>query len=188
MRKRSILLVLAALALGTYPAGFGGTNVTINLGTATDFALLAGSGITNVSPATFITGDVGSSPTPTVTGLLASQVNGTLYLTASPVTAQAQTDLTVGYNQAAGAPCGTDLTGIDLGGLTLVPGVYCFSSSAGLDGHADARRSGECQLAVDFPDWQHPHDRNQFLRVPDQRRCAVQCVLAGGFLRNHPDE
>ena len=134
MTKRSILLVLMALALGTYPAGFGGTNLTINLGTATGFALLAGSGITNASPATSITGDVGSSPTPTVTGLLASQVTGTLYLTASPVTAQAQTDLTVGYNQAAGASCGTDLTGTDLGGLTLVPGVYCFSSSAALTG------------------------------------------------------
>jgi hypothetical protein len=134
MKTRSILLVFAALVFGTYPPGFGGTNVTINLGTATDFALLAGSGITNASPATIITGDVGSSPTPSVTGLLASQVNGTLYLTASPVTAQAQTDLTVGYNQAAGAPCSTDLTGTDLGGLTLVPGVYCFSSSAQLTG------------------------------------------------------
>src|SRR5580698_3171543 len=103
MKIRSILLVLVALALGTYPAGFSDTNVTINLGTASNFALLAGSGITNASPATSITGDVGSSPTPTVTGLLASQVKGTLYLTASPVTTQAQTDLTVGYNQAAGA-------------------------------------------------------------------------------------
>jgi type VI secretion system secreted protein VgrG len=30
--------------------------------------------------------------------------------------------------------CGTDLTGQDLGGKTLTPGVYCFSSSAGLTG------------------------------------------------------
>jgi len=134
MTKRSILLVFAVLALGTYPPVFGSTNVTVNLGTATNFAVLAGSGITNVSSATYITGDVGSSPNPSVTGLLASQVDGTLYLTASPVTAQAQTDLTVGYNQAAGAPCGTDLTGTNLGGLTLVPGVYCFSSSALLTG------------------------------------------------------
>ena len=91
-----------------------------------------------------ILGDVGSSPTPTVTGLTQSQVHGTLYTRSNPATAQAQTDLTVGYNQAAGASCGTDLTGTDLGGLTLVPGVYCFSSSAlltgtlTLDGQGDA--------------------------------------------------
>ncbi|MGA7560417.1 MAG: ice-binding family protein [Terriglobales bacterium] len=123
-----LLLVLSSSAIGA----FGQT--AINLGTADNFGLLAGSGITNVSSLTYIIGDVGSSPTPTVTGLTQSQVKGTLYLVASPVTAQAQTDLTVGYNDAAGAPCGTDLTGQDLGGMTLGPGVYCFSSSAGLTG------------------------------------------------------
>jgi hypothetical protein len=104
------------------------------MGTADNFGVLAGSGITNVSAATKIQGDVGSSPTPSVTGITQSQVTGTLYLSADPATAQAQTDLTTAYNDAASAPCGTDLTGVDLGGLTLVPGVYCFSSSAQLTG------------------------------------------------------
>ncbi len=108
--------------------------VPVNLGTAANFGLLAGSAITNASAGTSITGDVGSSPTPTVTGLTPLQVNGTLYTAADPATAQAQTDLTVAYDQAAGATCNTDLTGTDLGGLTLVPGVYCFSSSAALTG------------------------------------------------------
>jgi len=127
-------LVLVLLLASSGFAKTPGANVAINLGTATNFGLLAGSGITNASAATFITGDVGSSPTPTVTGLTASQVNGTLYTASNPATAQAQADLIVGYNEAAGAPCGTDLTGTDLGGLTLVPGVYCFSSSAQLTG------------------------------------------------------
>ncbi len=108
--------------------------VPVNLGTAANFGLLAGSGITNASGGTSITGDVGSSPTPAVTGLIASQVHGTLYTSPSAATAQAQADLTVAYNQAAGATCNTDMTGTDLGGLTLVPGVYCFSSSAELTG------------------------------------------------------
>jgi len=127
------ILIIMALALGSY-AYSGGPNVAINLGTADNFGVLAGSGITNASAATFINGDVGSSPTPSVTGILQSQVNGTLYLNPDPATAQAQTDLIVAYNQAAGAPCGTVLTGTDLGGLTLVPGVYCYSSSALLTG------------------------------------------------------
>src|ERR1700680_1062814 len=91
--------------------------VKINLGTADKFALLAGSGITNVSASTYIIGDVGSSPTPAIVGLKRSQVKGHLYLKSNPATSQAQTDLTVGYNDAAGAPCGHDLTGKDLGGM-----------------------------------------------------------------------
>jgi hypothetical protein len=106
----------------------------VNLGTADYAAVMGGAGITNVSAETYIFGDVGSSPTCTVTGLTQSQVKGRLYLTCSPDTVQAQKDLTVAYNQAAGAPCGTDLTGKDLGGMKLGPGVYCFSSSAGLTG------------------------------------------------------
>jgi Ice-binding-like len=122
------LLVLSSLETGAF------AQTDINLGTADKFAVLGASGITNVSAHTFIIGDVGSSPTPSVTGLTKSQVNGRLYLKASYAAAHAQKGLTVGYNQAASAPCGNDLTGQDLGGLTLGPGVYCFSSSAGLTG------------------------------------------------------
>jgi hypothetical protein len=127
------LLVLAVSGGGAY-ATSPSSNVTINLGTAATFGVLAGSGITNVSAQTLITGNVGSSPTPAVTGLLASQVIGTLYLNPSPATAQAQADLTVAYGEAVAAPCGTNLTGQNLGGMTLIPGVYCFSSSALLTG------------------------------------------------------
>ena len=71
--------------------------------------MLGGSGITNVSAHTFIIGDVGSSPTPTVKGLKPAQVKGHLYLKSSPVTAPAQGGLTTAYNQAASAHCGTTL-------------------------------------------------------------------------------
>ena len=122
-----ISLVLSSLEIGAYAQ-------TINLGTADKFAVLAGSGITNVSAHTFIVGDVGSAPTSSVTGLLPGQVNGILFLGPSATTIQAKTDLTGAYNVAANEPCTTDLTGQDLGGMTLGPGVYCFSSSAGLTG------------------------------------------------------
>jgi type VI secretion system secreted protein VgrG len=42
--------------------------------------------------------------------------------------------LTTAYNQAAGLAPTQNLTGTDLGGLTLTPGVYFFSSSAQLTG------------------------------------------------------
>jgi Ice-binding-like len=127
-------LVLVVLFAAGACAASNNTTTTVDLGTAGQFGLLAGSGVTNASAATSITGDVGSSPTPSITGLTASQVHGILYTTSSPVTSQAQSDLTIAYNEAAGEPCATDLTGTDLGGLTLVPGTYCFSSSAGLTG------------------------------------------------------
>jgi hypothetical protein len=124
----SLLLVLSSLQIGAL------AQTDIDLGTADNFALLGGSGITNVSAQTFILGAVGSSPTPSVTGLIQPQVKGILYLQADPATAQAQIDLTGAYTQAVNAPCTNDLTGKDLGGMRLGPGVYCFSSSAGLTG------------------------------------------------------
>jgi len=131
MKTLTISLVMLSLfGIGAHAQA----QVMINLGTADQAALGGGSGITNVSAQTYIIGDVGSSPTCTVTGLTQSQVNGLLFLDCSPDTAQAQKDLTVAYNEAAGAACGTNLTGQDLGGMTLGPGVYCFSSSAGLTG------------------------------------------------------
>jgi hypothetical protein len=46
----------------------------------------------------------------------------------------AQNDVTAAYIVLAGNACAHDLTGQDLGGLTLTQGVYCFSSSAQLTG------------------------------------------------------
>jgi hypothetical protein len=50
------------------------------------------------------------------------------------VAAQAQIDLTTAYNAVAALPCQVNLSGQDLGGLTLTPGVYCFTTSAQLTG------------------------------------------------------
>ena len=50
------------------------------------------------------------------------------------VPAQAQTDATTAYNDLEGQTCDVNLTGQDLGGMTLTPGVYCFDTSAQLTG------------------------------------------------------
>jgi uncharacterized protein with beta-barrel porin domain len=47
---------------------------------------------------------------------------------------QAQADLTTAYNSLAGRPSTANLTGQDLGGLVLTPGVYTFNSNAQLTG------------------------------------------------------
>ena len=53
-------------------------------------------------------------------------VGGTIHA-ADAVAAQAQSDVTSAYNNLAGQACEFDLTGKDLGGLTLIPATYCFS-------------------------------------------------------------
>lgn len=103
------------------------------LGTASSFAVLAGQKVTNIG-ATSVSGNVGVSPGIAMTGFPPGTIsNGTMHL-GDAVAAQGQADLTTAYNSLAGQACLTDLTGQDLGGLTLTPGVYCFSSSAALTG------------------------------------------------------
>jgi len=126
--RGTCLLVFLALGLNAYAQA-------PDLKTAGNFAVLAGTGVTSADAGTTIVGNVGSSPTPAITGLLPIQVTGTLYTAASPVVATAKSDLTAAYVSAAPPrACTMTLTGVDLGGLTLGPGVYCFSSSALLTG------------------------------------------------------
>jgi hypothetical protein len=132
MRHKSLIL-LATVALAGFPmrANAGG----IPLGTAGNFAVLAGSSVTNTNTATAINGgDVGAASS--ITGFPPGTV-GAPYttVTGGGVVGTALSDLTTAYNAAATPVMGaTNLTGEDLGGLTLTPGVYYFSSSADLTG------------------------------------------------------
>ena len=103
-----------------------------SLGTAQSFAVLASSTVTNTGTTTIL-GDVGVSPGTAITGFPPGTVTGTVDA-GDAVAAQAQTDVTTAYNALAGDACDVDLTGQDLGGLTLTPGVYCLSSAAQLTG------------------------------------------------------
>jgi len=99
------------------------------LRSAARFTILAGSTVTNTGLTTIV-GEVGVSPGLALVGIPA----GTVVQAGNPVAALAQADTTIAYNYLAGRPCGTTLTGTDLGGRTLAPGVYCFSSSAMITG------------------------------------------------------
>jgi hypothetical protein len=131
MRCKTLIL-LAFTALAGFPPQ---AKADIELGTAGDFAVLAGSTVTNTGPTVINGGDVGLSPGTSITGFPPGTITAP-YTTqiANSVALQAQNDLTTAYNQAAGLPVTQNLTGEDLGGLTLTPGVYFFSSSAQLTG------------------------------------------------------
>jgi hypothetical protein len=122
------ILGLAALLIGTSQlhAVTLGTNVQT-------FAVLGGSTVTNTG-STVVTGNLGVSPGSAVTGIPPAVVVGGSVHAADALAAQAQSELTTAYNAVAATACTADLSGQDLGGLTLTQGVYCFSSSAQLTG------------------------------------------------------
>jgi hypothetical protein len=94
---------------------------TISLGTAGNYAVLAGATVTNTGP-TVINGDLGLSPGTAVTGFPPGQLNGTLH-TADAAALQAKLDLATAYDDAAGRPT-TATVPVELGGTTKTAGVY----------------------------------------------------------------
>ena len=132
VRRALPLSVVVSALLGFALVGNVAASQAVGLGTAGSFAVLGGSTVTNTGPSV-INGDLGVSPGSAVTGFPPGIVNGTIYA-ANAKAAHAKSDLITAYNNAAGQACDTNLTGQDLGGLTLTAGVYCFDSSAGLTG------------------------------------------------------
>jgi type VI secretion system secreted protein VgrG len=149
MNKRTILealslpvcgaLIVGAAACSSGASGAGGASQTASelsapvLGTVGSFAVLGGSTVTNTG-ATTIAGDLGVSPGLAITGFPPGLVVGGATHAGDAVALQAQTDTTTAYDALAAQACSVDLSGKDLGGLTLTPGVYCFGSSAQLTG------------------------------------------------------
>ena len=135
-RLLAIFLGCAVLLFCSSPA-----SAQALLGTSQSFGVLGASAVTNTGPTT-VTGDLGVSPGTSITGFPPGSVTGVIHMT-DAVASQAQADTTTAYNALAGMACNTVLTGQDLGGLTLTPGVYCFTSSAQLTGMLTLNAQGD---------------------------------------------
>ncbi|MDP3983959.1 MAG: ice-binding family protein [Acidimicrobiia bacterium] len=129
-RNVSITVLVSLLVFfAAGPALGGALESQVGLGTADDFAVLAGETITNTGPTT-ITGDVGLDPGTATPGFGSVTLNGDLHVD-DVVAEQAKVDLITAYNDAAGrGPATTVAT--ELGGQTLIGGVY--DSEAGTFG------------------------------------------------------
>ena len=123
-----VLIVAMASLIGAGSSASAATG-PVPLGTAANFAVLAGSTVTSTGP-TVINGDLGLSPGTSVTGFPPGQVNGTIHA-ADSLALQAQADLTSAYDDAATRPV-TATVPVELGGTTETPGTY--DSAAGTFG------------------------------------------------------
>jgi len=122
-------------------AGIPASVAPVNLGSASGFVILSKSGVTDV-PASEITGNVGTSP---ITGaadhLTCAEVTGKIYSVddAGPAPCSIKSpakltaavgDMQTAYTDAAGRPpTTTELGAGNIGGLTLSPGVYSWSTN-----------------------------------------------------------
>ncbi|WP_159924493.1 MULTISPECIES: ice-binding family protein [Nocardia] len=114
------------------PFTYGSGLAPVNLGTASSFAVLGATTVTNTG-ATAITGDLGVSPGTAVTGFPPGTVTGGAIHAGDAVAAQARTDLQAAYTDAAGRTP-TAFVVADLAGQTLTSGVYKAVGGIGLNG------------------------------------------------------
>jgi hypothetical protein len=139
------LITVDSMGVSTvYAAG----PTTVNLGAADNFAVLAGSTLTNTG-LSVLNGDLGLSPGSSVTGFPPGTVSGTKQVT-NTIALQAQTDLTAAYLSAAGRtpvlPIGTQL-----GGATLNTGVYNSADGTfGLTGTLTLNAQGDASAVFIF--------------------------------------
>jgi hypothetical protein len=149
-------VVVSMLAAGTMvaqadshyvrPAATTSTQLPVNVGTAGSFAILSKSGVSDI-PNSKITGDVGTSPITgaSITGLTCNEVTGIIYtvnaagplpcrVTNPTLLTTAVSNMETAYTDAAGRtnPTATNLGAGNIGGMTLAPGLYKWTSNVGI--------------------------------------------------------
>ncbi|HEX5909291.1 MAG TPA: ice-binding family protein, partial [Thermoleophilaceae bacterium] len=155
-RRCGVALAVGLASLAA-PSFVQAAEVEPALGTAYDYSVLAGQGVTNVGP-TFLQLDLGSSPNGAFAdnGVL-TQTPGAQQHFADAQALQAKSDLGTGYDTAAAEPSSATKTGQDLVGQTLTPGTYTWAGSithsggaVTLDGQGDPAARFIFQVAADM--------------------------------------
>ena len=146
--KRILMGLVLAVAVMFLRHDAGAVETSVALGSAGNFAVLAGSTVTSTGGTT-VAGDLGVWAGTAVTGFAGippggpGTVNGAIHA-GDPVAQTAQGDLTTAYNDAAGrtlAP--VDVANADLGGRTLAPGLYKSSGTLAITGNLTLDAQGD---------------------------------------------
>lgn len=122
----------------------------ISLGAAENFAVLGASTVTSAGTSTIHFGNLGVSPGTAITGfppgiLLSGEIHA-----GDPVAAAAHADAMTAWSALGALRLDQKLSGQDLGGLTLAPGVYRFDSSAQLTGDLKLDAQGNSEALFVF--------------------------------------
>lgn len=139
-RNNYVLLSILSIATLMASDAYAANTAVVNLSSASNFAVMAGTSITNVG-STIITGDIATSPGTTLTGFPQGTVFGNQQL-GGAIAAQAQTDLGTAYADIASRSSTATVNG-DLGGITLAPGFYRSISSIGINGNVTLDAQGD---------------------------------------------
>lgn len=147
----TVLVTLLMVSMVTFPVSAAST-VKVELGSASTFAVLAGSGITNTGTTTIggdAGGNVGVYPGTSFVDTGVS-MTGRVYLSDEfGIASLAQADLTTAYNDAAGRTPTVAITA-DLSGTTLTPGVYNSESSIAITGTLTLDAQGDPEAVFIF--------------------------------------
>ena len=140
--------IVSAILLFFGVGGASAATIPVNLGIASTYAILAGSTITNTG-SSVIAGDIGLSPGTSVTGFPPGvQSSGAMNVN-DAAALSAKSALTSGYLDAQGrTPATTTVS--DLGGSTLVPGIYRAPSSLGITGTLTLNGGGDSNAVFIF--------------------------------------
>ncbi|MHB8324808.1 MAG: ice-binding family protein [Candidatus Dormibacteria bacterium] len=132
LRRLVVMAAVMAVTLGLWPTTVAAATSQPPLGTAANYTVMAATTITNTG-SSVVTGNLALAPSTAVTGFPPGTISGSSDIADAAAT-QGQTDLGTAYTDAAGATPFVNMPGGTLGGQTLTPGVYRFSSSALLTG------------------------------------------------------
>jgi hypothetical protein len=144
----SLALLTLFLTVGLCKTALGQTAPP--LGTAQSFAILGSSTVTNTG-SSVITGDLGLSPNTAVIGFPPGIVAGGSIYAADAKAGQARADAMTAYSDLGSQACNTTYSvPTDLGGKTLLPGVYCFASSAAITGTLTLNAGGNSSAVFIF--------------------------------------
>lgn len=131
------MLALGVLLFGTS----AGTAAIVDLGSLRNFAIFADTIVTNTGPSAVV-GNIGTSSTTALSGFGNVALIGSVHA-GDAVAQQAAADWKAAFASGNAASCTADLTGQDLGGMTLTAGTYCFSSNAQLTGRLTLDAGGD---------------------------------------------
>eukprot|EP00598_Pedospumella_elongata_P013272 CAMPEP_0185004090 /NCGR_PEP_ID=MMETSP1098-20130426/78334_1 /TAXON_ID=89044 /ORGANISM="Spumella elongata, Strain CCAP 955/1" /LENGTH=143 /DNA_ID=CAMNT_0027531853 /DNA_START=87 /DNA_END=514 /DNA_ORIENTATION=- len=132
---RSLISTLfSALVAVTFLLSSISGEAPLDFGLAAPYAILAGSTVTSSGTVgTVVNGNIGIFPGTALVGFPPGVLNGALD-SANGASGGAQGALTTAYDALAGKAATATLSNQDLGGMTLLPGVYKFDAAAAMNG------------------------------------------------------